>query len=511
MSKNEPSLYDYLNTSPAATADELKIKFHALSKVLHPDKSGGDSEAFRKLNHSYRILSDSTLREFYDKYGYEAVQVAEDIDHSDLKLAVPSDKLKILEEKVRNLIRTSDELRAQQLLGLQGNCSAGVRVLSLTNPFYFRWQQTALNQSVSVNISANDSMTIASTALIQRSGGGVGRLSCFFSRAGLGRLGLHWMGEGGLSFDGEISRPIDKWNLFKQSVNVTQNGEIHAESKWEHSFGNGLGGAIGVSVGSESSVGFELLKRNEGFLKKLRGRIRVELSESDASISFKSKMKISDKLEYSFGPSVKISQGVSVDVACQQIVEPPILALQGGSFPTILSWGWSMGSHFMTLSARFSRGGLGFTIPIEVPLEGDDRGVIILGGLAIWASMPALVYGIEKMVKMTAHAENTNPDVQVKTAFIAADCEQIKRLAHEVKQRELAVSGLIVLSAKFDDYDVTDLLMARVVHSSLQISSAPREFIFGDQAKNKTLAVTYKNGSFQTQRCFQVGQPIILP
>ncbi|MGC3989953.1 MAG: DnaJ domain-containing protein [Chthoniobacteraceae bacterium] len=43
-------------------AETLKEKFHRLGAVQHPDRAGGSSEQFSRLNEAYRVLSDPALR-----------------------------------------------------------------------------------------------------------------------------------------------------------------------------------------------------------------------------------------------------------------------------------------------------------------------------------------------------------------------------------------------------------------------------------------------------------------
>merc|ERR1711879_1069546 len=41
------------------------------SLKLHPDKVGGSTEAFQELDRAYKVLSDGTKREEYDKLGLD--------------------------------------------------------------------------------------------------------------------------------------------------------------------------------------------------------------------------------------------------------------------------------------------------------------------------------------------------------------------------------------------------------------------------------------------------------
>lgn len=62
------SLYERLEVSKTASAEEIKKAFYRLSKTTHPDK-GGDAEAFKAINQAYEILSDPDRRSHYDMTG----------------------------------------------------------------------------------------------------------------------------------------------------------------------------------------------------------------------------------------------------------------------------------------------------------------------------------------------------------------------------------------------------------------------------------------------------------
>jgi curved DNA-binding protein CbpA len=73
-------LYDILNVSRGASAEEIRNGYLSMSRIHHPDKAGVSSSstsAFRNVNQAYKILSDDALREFYNKHGLEATLLAE--------------------------------------------------------------------------------------------------------------------------------------------------------------------------------------------------------------------------------------------------------------------------------------------------------------------------------------------------------------------------------------------------------------------------------------------------
>lgn len=64
------SHYDVLGLTPKATQAEIKTAYYKLSKVYHPDKNQGSSDAatkFRDITSAYEILGNVRTRKLYDK------------------------------------------------------------------------------------------------------------------------------------------------------------------------------------------------------------------------------------------------------------------------------------------------------------------------------------------------------------------------------------------------------------------------------------------------------------
>ena len=59
-------LYDVLGIHKTAGAEEIRKAFHTKSRLTHPDKCGGNDEAFKKINHAYEILRNPEKRRSYD-------------------------------------------------------------------------------------------------------------------------------------------------------------------------------------------------------------------------------------------------------------------------------------------------------------------------------------------------------------------------------------------------------------------------------------------------------------
>lgn len=59
--------YSVLDLTHTYTKSDIKRSFRALSKIHHPDKNGGDSEHFKLISESYRVLTTPDLKSKYDK------------------------------------------------------------------------------------------------------------------------------------------------------------------------------------------------------------------------------------------------------------------------------------------------------------------------------------------------------------------------------------------------------------------------------------------------------------
>ena len=66
----EKDFYKVLGVDKKADADEIKKKYRALARDLHPDKTKGDAEKeekFKAVSEAYEILSDTKKRAEYDE------------------------------------------------------------------------------------------------------------------------------------------------------------------------------------------------------------------------------------------------------------------------------------------------------------------------------------------------------------------------------------------------------------------------------------------------------------
>ena len=496
-------LYDQLNLDRGATPEQVRQSYLSMSRVLHPDKSSGDSsEAFRQVNSAYRVLSDPTLRSFYDKFGEEGISLAEEaFDPDEMKLLPLDQRLPELERKVRNLVRSTAELKAQQHFNLTGESSYGARVISL-RPLRYRWNASSLAQSVSFT-SGNHQITLASAAHVQRAGGGVHRMSCHYgyqlNHLTVLRLSSQFLGKG-YGIDCGIERKLDDWNSGKFGVSMSRNG-LEASTEWKHRISSMVSGAIGLKFGSTEGVSVELSKKpGRGLLQFLRLKLRMEVNSDDCVVHLKAKGKASDSLEYSIGPSLSTNNGATLEMQCVQQIEPPIEALIG-AFPTSLAWTIHLPFVLdsITLTLRLSRGGLGFSLPLEFDVPRESRATAAVAAVTCWALLPLTLLLMTR--KAIANVDKEEPAQ-----------EMFHLQGPERRAEEESKGGLVILEAVFNDGpNVTDQLQARVLNSTLQLSDAPKHLMFGERARGKRLTIKYKIGDVHHTRSYGETDIVILP
>lgn len=79
-SRSGNSLYELLGLKKGATNEEVKKAYRKLALKFHPDKNRDDPDAaekFKEINRANSILSDSTRRGIYDRYGSLGIYAAE--------------------------------------------------------------------------------------------------------------------------------------------------------------------------------------------------------------------------------------------------------------------------------------------------------------------------------------------------------------------------------------------------------------------------------------------------
>ncbi|XP_053323456.1 dnaJ homolog subfamily C member 5B [Spea bombifrons] len=80
LSTSGEALYQILGLEKGVTHDEIKKSYRKLALKHHPDKNPDNphaAETFKEINNAHAILSDSSKRNIYDKYGSLGLYVAE--------------------------------------------------------------------------------------------------------------------------------------------------------------------------------------------------------------------------------------------------------------------------------------------------------------------------------------------------------------------------------------------------------------------------------------------------
>ena len=73
---NKRDYYETLGVGKDATQSHIKSAYRRLAREHHPDVNPGDHTAehrFKELNEAYQVLSDSSKREVYDRYGHQGL------------------------------------------------------------------------------------------------------------------------------------------------------------------------------------------------------------------------------------------------------------------------------------------------------------------------------------------------------------------------------------------------------------------------------------------------------
>eukprot|EP00613_Pedinella_sp_CCMP2098_P072724 CAMPEP_0171915926 /NCGR_PEP_ID=MMETSP0993-20121228/14391_1 /TAXON_ID=483369 /ORGANISM="non described non described, Strain CCMP2098" /LENGTH=110 /DNA_ID=CAMNT_0012551161 /DNA_START=37 /DNA_END=365 /DNA_ORIENTATION=- len=78
-SSQSEDYYKILGVPRTADEKELKKAYRKLALKFHPDKNPGEDavEKFKMINQAYDVLSDSTKRQNYDRFGKEGADLPE--------------------------------------------------------------------------------------------------------------------------------------------------------------------------------------------------------------------------------------------------------------------------------------------------------------------------------------------------------------------------------------------------------------------------------------------------
>ena len=532
MSQTAADLYDLLNVGSQASAEEIRNGYLTMSRIHHPDKSAlpTSSAAFLNINRAYKVLSDPTLREFYDKYGPDATMLAEQeyatMASGDAQLVPAADKLGLLEKRVRTLIRASEELATQRFLQPSGSIAMGTRVMSYS-PFYHSWSHSSANFGVSL-LSGKHSIALYSSSHTQRGGAAITRASLIlgtsFTPSVTSRAMVHLMGGRWPVGELMVQKTISEETVVRQTVMLEDVGKkgLAVSTEWIQQLSAVLVGTLGVTMGSTRGASVEVAKKaGGGWLEKWRGKLRLGLSSSgDLSIGGKAKFQPVTGLELHVGPQLSAAGQVSFELAIQKEL-PPVVEEQEGAFPTYLNW--SIGLQYpdeLTVGIKLSRGGFSFHFPIELPAV-ESRWVLI-GVLAAWTFAPLVVKSGSHFVSsitsvVTPATTTTKPDGASVGPGVsdegAAERLALAGEAAERRKREESIRGLVILSATYADLDVTDVLMARVRDSALSLSATSKANLVGIRhpTGGYRLEVKYRYGEKTYERSFSDTDLVLLP
>ena len=68
--------YDVLNVNKNASKDDIKKSYRRLAMKFHPDRNKNDAGAekkFKEAKEAYEVLSDSSKKETYDRFGHDGL------------------------------------------------------------------------------------------------------------------------------------------------------------------------------------------------------------------------------------------------------------------------------------------------------------------------------------------------------------------------------------------------------------------------------------------------------
>ncbi len=74
MATSKRDYYEVLGVARTATDDEVRKAYRRLARQYHPDvnKDGGAETKFKEINEAYEVLSDTSKRAAYDRFGHAA-------------------------------------------------------------------------------------------------------------------------------------------------------------------------------------------------------------------------------------------------------------------------------------------------------------------------------------------------------------------------------------------------------------------------------------------------------
>lgn len=387
MEGDDFDLYDALNLSRDASAEDVRSAFRDLSRVYHPDKqaglgggSGGEG-AFVRVHRAYRVLGDDVLRRFYDRYGLNGLRLAEALSDDEAEAGVagggggggavslPEDRLRELERRVQHLVSKHTELRAQRLLGLQGSFTLAAAAGppghhgALLRRRY-RVHYSAMSHSVQVNLGEKLRLTAGCAMHVQGANGmGVGNLTLAAASQLSASTGLR------ASVSSAVGSSAPELSLALVRT-LTPNLVVHQKCAWSAegatmSFAaqpwltRVLRGNLGLSFGEAPGVKLGLCRvrgASSGRLAGVSGGLLLHLRPGGGELGLVLKHKPDQGFSVKLEPSIT-SRGFTVQATCAT-------AFRDGL--TKLRWSLRLRQRHIQLRLALHRAGLRFVLPLDL-------------------------------------------------------------------------------------------------------------------------------------------------
>lgn len=507
-------LYDVLSLTRDASADDVKAAYRDLSRLYHPDKversEGSDQittaseSAFLKIHHAYRVLSDSTLRAFYDRYGLPGIRVAESLpveEEEDNVIGLPDDALQNLERRVRHLLQRHEELRVQQLLGLNGSLTIAWFMMPWGSlPAHLRRRHrmvySGASQTLQVYVSEKHKVTVGCATHVQGATGlGVVKVIAgwMVTLGSLTNLKLTSTFSGG-HVDGEavLSHSLSSDLSVQQKVAFSPDGCSMCLGIFPM-LRKDLRGSLSWQYASAPALEIGLGKVNSG-ASHARGSLIVQ--SDNIELSTRGKWKPRGDFSLAVSPSASITRGLACEVSCSQKLDDGL---------TKLRWSMMIRRQSFTMKFMLRRTGTRFTLPLELwpSAAGPIPVRILLGLMAVWAAPPFVArlarelwqWHHPQLEGKKVNASREDGSINGSASFRAQAADQRQMIVREASRRrdeEVAAKGLVIVEARYGHpahvasgvdhrhtIDVGDALMAKVRRGRLCISSAPKSSLLG--------------------------------
>jgi len=101
--------YNVLGVKKDVSKEELKVVYHKLADIYHPDKTSGNQELFVKIKEAYDFLMDDERRRLYDELGFNN------------KESVEYTAVLQLKQMFMNLLSMKNPIREEQMMQFMVN------------------------------------------------------------------------------------------------------------------------------------------------------------------------------------------------------------------------------------------------------------------------------------------------------------------------------------------------------------------------------------------------------